>query len=153
MFGMTFYNQKSEPKVYCLNWKNEKTCWVDWSPQNKYGLNLSHLQTTFKNIVAKGEIAHDDQFLHLQCFRLYWTIVCSRWYICCMLERVKTVSNSNWTINPYRTSLVIKNGHAKDKSHSNLETHIVCGLLVSVWQNNWNDSESLSELYDVFHRY
>ena len=31
--------------------------------------------TTFKNIVAKGEIAHDEQFpLWPQCFQLYLTI-------------------------------------------------------------------------------
>ena len=30
---------------------------------------------TFENIVAKGEIAHDEQFiLRLQCFQLYLTI-------------------------------------------------------------------------------
>ena len=29
-------------------------------------------QTTFENIMAKGEIAHDEQFLHFpQCFQLY----------------------------------------------------------------------------------
>ena len=29
-------------------------------------------QTTFENTVAKGEIAHNEQFLHLpQCFQLY----------------------------------------------------------------------------------
>ena len=33
------------------------------------------MQTTFENIVAKGEIAHDEQFLHLpQCFQLYLII-------------------------------------------------------------------------------
>ena len=47
-------------------------------------LTLSHLQThfdttkqqtTFENIVAKGEIAHDEQFhLSPQCFQLYLTI-------------------------------------------------------------------------------
>ena len=38
-------------------------------------LTLSHLQTTFENIVAKGEIAHDMQFfLWPQCFQLYLTI-------------------------------------------------------------------------------
>ena len=34
-----------------------------------------HLQTTFENIVAKGEIAHDEQFLLWpQCFQLYLTV-------------------------------------------------------------------------------
>ena len=33
------------------------------------------MQTTFENIVAKCEIAHDEQFLLLpQCFQLYLTI-------------------------------------------------------------------------------
>ena len=31
-------------------------------------------QTTYENILAKGEIAHDEQFLHWsQCFQLYLT--------------------------------------------------------------------------------
>ena len=47
-------------------------------------LNISHLQThfdaiaaetTFENIVAKGEIARDEQFpLWPQCFQLYLTV-------------------------------------------------------------------------------
>ena len=43
-------------------------------------LTLSHLQThlqqtTFENIMAKGEIAHDEQFpLFPQCFQLYLMI-------------------------------------------------------------------------------
>ena len=33
-------------------------------------------QTTFENIVAKGECSHDEQFLHLpQCFQLYLIIM------------------------------------------------------------------------------
>ena len=38
-------------------------------------LTLSHLQTTFENILAKGEIAHNEQFLLWpQCFQLYLSI-------------------------------------------------------------------------------
>ena len=37
----------------------------------KIALTLTHQQTTFENIVAKGEIAHDEQFLLWpQCFQL-----------------------------------------------------------------------------------
>ena len=33
-------------------------------------------QTAFENIVGKGEIAHDEQFLHFQqCFLLNWIIL------------------------------------------------------------------------------
>ena len=40
-----------------------------------YTLTLSNLQTHFENIVAKGEIAHDEQFLLWpQCFQIYLTI-------------------------------------------------------------------------------
>ena len=35
-------------------------------------LTVSHMQITYENIVAKGEIAHDEQFLLLpQCFQLF----------------------------------------------------------------------------------
>ena len=35
-------------------------------------LTLTHIQMLCENIVAKAEIAHDEQFLHLsQCLQLY----------------------------------------------------------------------------------
>ena len=63
---------------------------------------LTHLQqTTLENIVAKGEIVQNKQFLLLpQCFQLYSVIIPSiletfhilYFRICCMLGRVKSTS-------------------------------------------------------------
>ena len=69
---------------------------------------LGHLQqTTFENIVAKGEISHDEQFPVLpQCLNShlwrYFTCLPNCFQsrllqICCICERVKVISILNKT--------------------------------------------------------